>query len=109
MRKKWLIILSSVTLSGTFPLAAESLKDGTYPGRGQGLFGLVQVAVVVEDGRIGSIEVVREKERRPRNALTAIPARIARHQSTDVDAVSGATHTSQAVMDAVKDALKQAL
>ena len=62
----------------------------------------------VRDGRITSVQVVSENESRALDSLTVIPARIVERQALDVDAVTGATATSDAVMDAVKNALLQA-
>jgi uncharacterized protein with FMN-binding domain len=51
--------------------------------------------------------VVRHKEKR-QNAINTVVGRIVSQQSVKVDAVSGATYSSEAVMRAVKNALDQA-
>lgn len=82
-------------------------KDGAYPGYASGHNGQVQVAVVVRNGRIDRVEVVRHKEKR-QNAINTVVGRIVSQQSVKVDAVSGATYSSEAVMRAVRNALEQA-
>ena len=85
----------------------EALKDGIYAGRAGGHEGPVQVAVVVKDGKISRVEVTRHKEKK-KKAIKTVARRILAEQSVKVDAVSGATYSSEAVMAAVKDALRQA-
>lgn len=41
--------------------------------------------------------------------MEMIPNEIIQNQSLEVDAVSGATYTSNGIVNAVKDALKQAI
>lgn len=88
-------------------VAGASLTDGIYSGTAAGHNGPLQVAVIVRNGRIYSVEVVRHKEKRKR-AVSEIPRLIVDKQSTDVDAVSGATYTSKAIVNAVNRALKEA-
>ncbi len=93
--------------SGLSP-EAGTLRDGTYTGSAQGYDGPVQVAVTVAKNRISGVKVISEDESRPRNALQEIPAGIVKRQKADVDGISGATYTSRAVINATKEALKQA-
>jgi uncharacterized protein with FMN-binding domain len=87
---------------------AAELKDGIYAGKAGGYNGPVRVAVTVKDGRIDEVEVTSNRETRGRRAATEIPRRIVQANSTDVDAISGATIFSDAIKAAVKDALKEA-
>ncbi len=82
-------------------------EDGTYTGVGQGYGGPIEVEVVVQDGWIVDIQVLDHAEtpgisdpgfEETMNAIFI-------SNSTDVDTVSGATMTSQGLIDAVKDAL----
>lgn len=82
-------------------------KDGTYSGTGKGFRGSTKVTVTVENGNISDITVDSFKDddeffRRAENGV--IPAVIS-SQSTDVDAVSGATFSSNGIKEAVADAL----
>lgn len=86
-----------------------SAADGEHPGSfsyGEGDF-TVTVSVVVEvaDGRIVSIAVTENEDRsHPQNAEAVLP-RVIAEQSLRVDAVSGATTTSKALLKAVENAL----
>ncbi|WP_051411267.1 4Fe-4S binding protein [Ruminococcus flavefaciens] len=82
-------------------------KDGTYSGTGKGFRGSTKVTVTVENGNISDITVDSFKDddeffSRAENGV--IPAVIS-SQSTDVDAVSGATFSSNGIKEAVADAL----
>lgn len=103
MKKIGILVLCLVVTA-----AAATLKDGVYAGKSNGYEGTLRVAVTVEDGKIHQVEVTHHRESRPRNAVHEIPARIVRKNSVKVDAVSGATITSDAIMRAVKKALRDA-
>lgn len=84
-------------------------EDGTYEGEATGME-LLKVSVEVKDGEIASVEVTEhnESEGYSEPALEQIPEAIAENNSTDVDAVSGATVTSEAIKEAVANALEGA-
>lgn len=83
---------------------------GTYTAKAKGMMGDVEVEVVVADGKIASVAVLSHGETPGLSdpAVEQIPAAIMEAQSAEVDAVSGATVTSEAIMAAVKDCLAQA-
>ena len=76
----------------------------------QGRNGEVPVTVVYEDGKIVSVTVGENVETSgiADNAIRDIPARIVEEQSLVVDAVAGATITSNAIMQAAEAALTTA-
>ena len=88
----------------------QTWKDGTYYGSGTGFNGEVQVQVVIADGKITDINVVSHNDDSSfmSQAQGLIP-NIISSQSTNVDAVSGATYSSRGIIDAVREALKQAV
>ena len=88
----------------------QTWKDGTYYGSGTGFNGEVQVQVVIADGKITDINVVSHNDDSSfmSQAQGLIP-NIISFQSTNVDAVSGATYSSRGIIDAVRAALKQAV
>ena len=88
---------------------AKVWKDGVYPGKAGGYAGAVRVAVTIEKGEIADVEVTGQRETHPRKAIYEIPRRIVRANSPVVDAVSGATITSDAIIGAVQNALAEAL
>ena len=90
--------------------AGGSLVPGTYVGIGTGRNGTVTVSVTVDEHSILDIEVVSHSETAVMsdNALQVLPLKMIALQSTDVDAVSGATLTSSVVISAVDEALEKA-
>lgn len=89
------------------PEAAGNFTDGTYTGTGQGNNGQITVEVVVEGGNIVSITMTEHMETAGiyNAAEERVIGNIIRTQTLDVDTVSGATHSSQGIMEAVKNAL----
>lgn len=82
-------------------------KDGTYTGTGKGFRGNTKVTVTVENGVISDITVdsYKDDEEFFSRAESGIISAVIRSQSTDVDAVSGATFSSKGLIDAIKNAL----
>jgi len=85
-------------------------KDGTYTGEGVGFRPGMQVSVTVKNGKISNIEITSNNDTPGYfdQASSVIPSEIIKAQSTSVDAVSGATRSSNGIMSAVEDALKNA-
>ena len=81
--------------------------DGSYAASANGMNGAVEVSVTVEGGRISAVEVTGHSETPGigTEAVEKIPAAIIEAQSPQVDAVAGATITSNAIIEAVKKAL----
>lgn len=77
-------------------------------GKAQGYGGEVTVTVEVNGDDIISVDAVGEKETQGvgSNAIEQLPDKIAEADSTDVEAVSGATVTSNAIKEAVDNALE---
>lgn len=85
-------------------------KAGTYTAVGKGNNGDVKVEVVFDDNSIVSIKVL-EHEETPSISdapIERIPAQIVNNQTLAVDTISGATNTSNAILQAVEDCVKQA-
>ena len=87
-----------------------TMKDGTYTGSGMGYNDNITVKVTVSGGKITDIVIVSSDDDEPyfTNAR-AVVARILSAQTTNVDAVSGATYSSKGIMAAVSDALQKAV
>ena len=81
--------------------------DGTYKGSGEGFRGDIDVTVTVENGVITDITVDSYKDDKEffQKAKSSVISGIIKSQSTDVDAVSGATFSSNGIIEAVKNAL----
>ena len=87
----------------------SSYKDGTYYGTGTGFGGKLKVQVDISGGKITSIQILETKDGSTyiAKASSLINAIIA-NQSTNVDTVSGATYSSAGIIEAVRNALRQA-
>jgi len=86
-------------------------KDGVYTGSARGYGPNLTVEVTVMDGLIADIRIVSHNERGERyylRPMQLISQAIIQSQATDVDAISGATRTSNGIMEAVAAALEQA-
>ena len=82
-------------------------NEQTLTGTAQGYGGEITVTVKVRGDDIVSVEAVGadETEGVGSKAIDELPDRIAEANSTDVDGVSGATKTSDAIKQAVNNAL----
>ncbi|MGQ5708697.1 FAD-binding protein [Lactobacillus sp. PSON] len=73
-----------------------------------GIGGKLVVRVTQDDNKITNVEVIQDHESEDigKKALVEVPKRIVEANSIDVDVVSGASATSRAIKEAVRDALK---
>ncbi len=103
------VVLSTGLLAGT-ALAEQSYTAGTYTASAAGRNGDVTVEVIFSDSEIESIEVTdhAETDGIGTNAVDQIPGKIVDSQSLGVEAVAGATITSDAILAAVADCVEQA-
>ena len=83
------------------------LKDGTYSGQGQGRNGSIEVSVKVSGGKVTSITLESSNEDAPylNRAKDTVIGEIIDSQSLNVQTVSGATMSSNGIIDAVANAL----
>jgi uncharacterized protein with FMN-binding domain len=89
------------------PTEDAPLKDGIYYGESTGYKPGLKVKVTVEKGTICEITVVENNET-PKFLDMVVPSlldKVVEEQSTDIDAVSGATKSSLGILDAVNDAI----
>jgi len=95
--------IEAIKLFDQFDLA--SIAAGTYTGVSTGYNGPMTIAVEVQAGQIASVKVTNHQEKQFYSALADTPRRVIDRQRLDVDAVSGATITSQAIVNAAARAL----
>lgn len=89
----------------------KSLNDGTYSVVAKGYEGnSTKLKVIVANHRIE--QIIPEKDITPNTledaVFTQIPEQIINHQTLDVDALTGASYSSQGLLDAVSEVVKQA-
>lgn len=92
------------SVSGNFPY-----PDGTYYGTAEGYLGDVKVAIVLKNHTIQSVQILEnEDDAAFFNRACAVVNNIVKNQTTGVDVVSGATYSSNGIINAVKAALESA-
>ena len=85
-------------------------KDGEYLGKASAYNGNVEVKVTISGGKITAIDIVKTKDDEEYffDAQKKVIPEILEKQSTDVDAVAGATTSSEGICHAVEKALEEA-
>ena len=96
--------------SSGYTAPKSGYKDGTYYGTAKGFGGMVKTKVVIKNGKITSVSVVSAPGETASylNRAKAITGRIVSQQSPNVDTISGATFSSNAIREGAKNALRQA-
>ena len=87
----------------------KKYKDGKYTGKAKGYKSDVEVEVEIKDGKIVKIDVKQQEDPLYWNVAKTVIDRIIEKQKAQVDASTGATITSKAIMYAVEEALEKAL
>ena len=89
---------------------ATKMTPGTYEASAEGHNGAVHVSVTVSEDKIENVEVKDNSETRGLSdpAIQLIPSQIVAYQTLSTDVVSGATYTTVAIREAVKDCIIQA-
>lgn len=103
------LVAACITSPQGGPVPLEGLADGSYEARSVSFPNAATVRVSVEGGRLASVELLSHNASRVgRRCDDVLPQRMVEQQSTAVDAVSGATNSSNVIMDAAGKALEQA-
>lgn len=104
------MVFSLLALPAQAATAGAVSADGTYTGTGAGRNGDITLSVTIADGKITQIENVSNEET-PKywaDAVKLFDSIIAANGTDGVDAVSGATLSSNGILAAVDDALAKA-
>ena len=88
----------------------SGITDGTYTSTVKGFSGDVNVETVITDGKISSVTVTDHGDTADiaGPAFEELTAAIVAEQSIAIDTVSGATVSSEALLEAVGDAITEA-
>lgn len=98
------------TTTPTTEVPEDGYKDGTYQGSGTGFGGTITVQVTVSGGKITAIDILSASGETGSylSSATGVISRILSSQSPNVDAISGATYSSNGIIQAVQNALGKA-
>lgn len=98
------------TTTPTAEVPEGGYKDGTYQGSGTGFGGTITVQVTVSDGKITAVDILSASGETGSYFASAqgVVSKVLSSQSPNVDAVSGATYSSNGIIQAVQNALSQA-
>ena len=112
----WILLLlcTFCACSRQDPVPVEPvLRDGIWTGTGEGRSGTILVKLTIKDQRITDIVVVNQSESSfAQETINEMVARALKKQallSSEVDAISGATLTSNGMIDAINMALHAAM
>lgn len=85
--------------------------DGIWEGTGTGFGGEIKVSVTVQNGKINKVEILSAKSEDPAyfDMAKVLTKHIVEKQSTKIDTISGATYSSNGILDATSDALSKAV
>lgn len=90
---------------------AAIYQAGTYEGTGMGFGGDITVSVTVNEYEIEAIEVLSHdnEDQAYYDLAVSVVDEVLKAQTTEVDTVSGATFSSVGLLDAIDQALEQAV
>ncbi len=115
--KKLMVILLTLTMALSLAACAggeEPVAEVDEPvvltGVGVGFGGDITVEVTLEGETITNVEILSHEETDEISdpAIEEVPAAIVAANSTEIDTVSGATYTSEGIIEAVNAALESA-
>jgi len=115
MKYVFFFVLSAAVISGCVVFKGSNVskpvqngrQDGVYLGSAVGYRGPIHVQVRLSAGMIVEINIVDSKEDRfvGESAMEELTDMVIEYNSTDIDAISGATETSKGFLDAVNNAI----
>lgn len=101
---------SSDSMKETTPIEQSKGASGTFEGQADGKHGPIKVAVTLENEKIVDIEILETSENvvLSEPVYTKVRQTMINNNNVNVDAISGATETSNGYIKAVQAALEQA-
>jgi uncharacterized protein with FMN-binding domain len=102
--------ITYLALAAAFIFGCASLKSGNadfYEGSAMGYRGMIHVRVGMENGAITEITVIESSEDPAVGgaAIEELTDLVLMYNTTELDAVSGATETSRGFLEAVENAI----
>lgn len=112
--KKNFVIFSLLTtlLWGCTPASStgKHILDGTYVASAQGYRSEIKVETTIQNRQLSEVKILEQNETSilTDQAFKKLPKQMIEKQSLDVDLATGATTTSKAIVEAVKQTIQQA-
>ena len=107
MKKLLCLLVCGLMMITMTACSSSDLKDGTYSGVGKGKGGDLNVEITIANKEITDITFGEHHEDYT-DAMESIKANVLAKNSLEVDNISGATYTSNGVIEALKDAVSKA-
>lgn len=110
MRKKLKTIVLLIAISVTLSSCGKTRKVGTYEAEGKGRNGNIRVSVTIDsEGDISDIELIEHEENKQfiEASFDEIRKSVIRKNNYDVDTISGATQTSNGIIEGIKKAVEE--
>ena len=101
------IVKDASNLENTF-IEVKNIPDGCYKGHSELGPVIVDVNVIIKDGKIENIELLKHQNGFG-NAANSIVENMVQKNTYNVDAISGATVSSKVIINAVNNALEVGL
>ena len=100
---------SIIVNSSSISLDSGNFKDGVYVGEGTGYKSIIKVKLKIKNGKMEDVKVISHDETNSyaKIPVEVIPNKILDSQSTNVDVITGATWTSNGIIDSVNNALNK--
>ncbi len=100
---------SASSASAASSALPTNVRDGVYTGRAIGFAGEMVVDIEIRGGLLVNIQIASSGDQDPYRAAVSqtLPDAMVRAQSPEISGVSGATITSAALRQAVRDAIAQ--
>ena len=97
-------------LQAVVPTVTATYKDGVYTGTGAGYGGTMKIQVTISGGKMTSIEILSNSETSSylTRAKKLIDTLLEKQTTDNINAISGATKSSNAILTAVGACLSQA-
>lgn len=88
----------------------SNYQDGVYEGSAEGFGGPIVMQTVIENGKLTELNIISadKEDEAYLDAASALIEQILEEQSADVDTVSGATFSSNGIINATAEALRKA-
>ncbi|MPQ43337.1 FMN-binding protein [Clostridium tarantellae] len=99
----------NISVKTNIKVESGSFKNGEYFGVAEGFRGDLKVRTTIKDGKIRTIDIIEsEEDEAYLNSAKELISKILLNQNiNNIDTISGATYSSKAILNAVKNSLEE--